>query len=184
MSSKHSLLFGCVSVSALFLATGCASTRLDGQALAPAPIVQATPRIPAATPGTTASAVQDLNPAARSTALDAAQPAPSRRSVYFDFDDILVHPEYFSVITANGAYLGAHPRRHVRIEGNCDERGSREYNLALGQRRADAIRQRLILLGMLDDQAETVSFGEEKPRAPGHDERAWAQNRRADIVYQ
>ena len=108
----------------------------------------------------------------------------AKRSVYFDFDESNIKEQYFPVITAHGEYLGKHHKRHVVIQGNADERGSAEYNLALGQRRADALKERLTLLGMLSKQAETVSFGEEKPRALGHDEAAWAQNRRADIVYQ
>ena len=71
----------------------------------------------------------------------------------------------------------------IRVEGNCDERGSREYNLALGQRRADSLRKAMVLLGVSDKRIETISWGEEKPRALGHDEAAWAQNRRDDIIY-
>ncbi len=87
------------------------------------------------------------------------------------------------MVEAHGRYLVDHPARTVRIEGNCDERGGREYNLALGQRRADAMRERLRLLGVSSDRVETISLGKEKPRNAGHDEAAWAQNRRADINY-
>ncbi len=108
----------------------------------------------------------------------------SKRSVYFEFDSSLVKEEYRPVVSAHARYLQQHSAAKMRIEGNADERGSREYNLALGQRRADSVRQMMLLLGASSVQIETVSFGEEKPRATGHDEAAWAENRRADIVYQ
>ena len=108
----------------------------------------------------------------------------SKRSIYFDYDSNLVKDEYKPIIAAHAKYLSQNRSRRVRIEGNTDERGSREYNLALGQRRADAVKQMLQLLGASGDQIETVSFGEEKPKATGSDEAAWAENRRADIRYQ
>jgi len=108
----------------------------------------------------------------------------SKRSVYFEFDSSLVKDEYRPMVAAHARYLQQHNAAKMRIEGNTDERGSREYNLALGQRRADSVRQMMMLLGARSVQIETVSFGEEKPRAAGHDEAAWAENRRADIVYQ
>jgi peptidoglycan-associated lipoprotein len=108
----------------------------------------------------------------------------SKRSVYFDFDSNLVKDEFKPIVSAHARYLQQNGSAKMRIEGNADERGSREYNLALGQRRADAVRQMMQLLGARATQIETVSFGEEKPRATGHDEASWAENRRADIVYQ
>lgn len=108
----------------------------------------------------------------------------SKRSIYFDFDSNLVKDEYKPIVAAHARYLQQNSTAKMKIEGNADERGSREYNLALGQRRADAVRQMMQLLGARSIQIETVSFGEEKPRALGHDEAAWAENRRADIVYQ
>jgi peptidoglycan-associated lipoprotein len=107
----------------------------------------------------------------------------SKRSIYFDFDSNAVKDEFRPVVTAHAKYLGQNRNRRVRIEGNTDERGSREYNLALGQRRADAVREMMQVLGAAPGQIETVSFGEEKPRAQGSEERAWAENRRADIRY-
>ena len=110
--------------------------------------------------------------------------APSAvRSVYYDFDKSLVTDEFRSVIESHGAYLAGNPGAKVKIEGNCDERGSREYNLALGQRRADSVRAKLKLLGVGEAQIETVSWGKEKPKAKGHNEAAWSENRRSDIVY-
>lgn len=107
----------------------------------------------------------------------------SKRSVYFDFDSNVVKDEYRNLIEAHAHYMTDHRDTHARIEGNCDERGSREYNLALGQRRAEAVKKVMTVLGAPDGNIETVSFGEEKPVAAGHDEAAWAQNRRADIRY-
>jgi peptidoglycan-associated lipoprotein len=108
----------------------------------------------------------------------------SKRSVYFDFDSNSVKDEYRGLVQAHSRYLTSDKRdARIRIEGNCDERGSREYNLALGQRRAEAVKQIMTVLGVNGGRVETTSYGEEKPVATGHDESAWAQNRRADIKY-
>ena len=108
----------------------------------------------------------------------------SKRSIYFDYDSNLVKDEFKPIVAAHARYLQQNGAAKMKIEGNADERGSREYNLALGQRRADAARQMMTLLGAQAGQIEAVSFGEEKPRAMGHEEASWAENRRADIVYQ
>ena len=107
----------------------------------------------------------------------------SKRSVYFDYDSNAVKDEYRGLVQAHSRYLADKRDARIRIEGNCDERGSREYNLALGQRRAESVKKIMTVLGVPDARVETVSYGEEKPVAPGHDEAAWAQNRRADIKY-
>ena len=107
----------------------------------------------------------------------------AKRSVFYDFDAYSVKPEFRPMVDAHAGYVKEHPGSSVVIEGNGDERGSREYNLALGQRRADGVKKLMVLLGASERQIETVSFGEEKPRAAGHDETSWAQNRRSDIVY-
>lgn len=107
----------------------------------------------------------------------------SKRSVYYDFDSNLVKDQYKPVVSAHARYLREHGGTAMRIEGNADERGSREYNLALGQRRADAVKQMMQLLGARADLIETISYGEEKPRETGSDEASWAENRRADILY-
>ena len=104
-------------------------------------------------------------------------------SVYFPFDVDSIQAKDKATIQAQGEYLAAHTASKVRVEGNADERGSSEYNLALGQRRAENTKRALALSGANNAQMETISFGEEKPRAAGHNEEAWAQNRRADIVY-
>jgi peptidoglycan-associated lipoprotein len=95
----------------------------------------------------------------------------------------VVQPEFQSVIDAHARYLSANRGKHVVLEGNTDERGGREYNLALGQKRADAVRRALATLGVDDSQMESISFGEEKPRALGMDEAAFSENRRVDLSY-
>ena len=107
----------------------------------------------------------------------------SKRSVFFDFDSFSVRDEFKPLVEAHARYLAANRNARATVQGNTDERGSREYNIALGQRRADAIKRMMTLLGAQDSQIETVSFGEEKPRAQGTDESAMAQNRRGDIVH-
>lgn len=109
--------------------------------------------------------------------------ALSKRSIYFDFDSFVIREEFRPTIEAHARFLSSNTGRKVSIEGNTDERGSREYNLALGQKRAEAVRKALAALGVSDSQLEAVSFGEEKPRAQGSDEAAWKENRRADITY-
>ena len=107
----------------------------------------------------------------------------SKRSVYFDYDQFTVKDEFKPLVTAHAKYLSQNRNARMTIQGNTDERGSREYNLALGQKRADAVRQMMTLSGAASQQIETVSFGEEKPRAQGRDEQSFAENRRADIVH-
>ena len=107
----------------------------------------------------------------------------SKRSVFFDYDSNAVKDEFRGLVQAHSRYLTDKRDSRVRIEGNADERGSREYNLALGQRRAEAVKKVMTVLGVSDGRVETTSYGEEKPVATGHDEQAWAQNRRADIKY-
>ena len=108
----------------------------------------------------------------------------AKRSIYFDFDSYAVRDDYQPLLQQHAQYLKSHPDRHVLIQGNTDERGTSEYNLALGQKRAEAVRRAMSLLGVADSQMEAVSLGKEKPQATGHDESSWAQNRRADLVYQ
>ncbi len=112
-----------------------------------------------------------------------AGPANVSRLVYFDYDSFELKPESQSVIDAHARFLRANPSRRVSLEGHTDERGGREYNLALGQKRAEAVRRALALLGVADGQMEAVSFGKEKPAMPGTDEASWAQNRRVEIAY-
>lgn len=108
---------------------------------------------------------------------------PRNRSVYFAFDSYTVEATYMPLVQRHARAMLAHPTRQVVIEGNTDSRGSREYNLALGQKRSEAVKQRMQLLGVPASRIEAVSFGREKPMALGENEEAWAKNRRADITY-
>ncbi len=111
--------------------------------------------------------------------------APSQsRVVYFDYDSYVINPEFQPVIAAHARFLKTQPTRKLAIEGHTDETGGREYNLALGQKRADAVRDALSILGVSQAQMEAVSFGEEKPAVAGNDEAAFSKNRRAEIRYQ
>ncbi len=107
----------------------------------------------------------------------------SKRSIFFGLDRYDVSEEYRSLVTAHAKFLTENRQFKILIQGNTDERGSREYNLSLGQKRADGVKQMMVLLGVREDQIESVSLGEEKPRTEGHDESSWADNRRADILY-
>ncbi len=105
------------------------------------------------------------------------------RVVYFDFDSAVIKGQGVDVVAAHAKYLSANPQQRVRLEGNTDERGSREYNIGLGDRRAQSVRRAMLLQGVSEGQITTVSYGEERPADPGHDEAAWAKNRRVEIVY-
>ncbi len=107
----------------------------------------------------------------------------SKRSIYFEYDKYDIQDKYKPLIEAHARFLATNPDRKMLIQGNCDERGSREYNLALGQRRADAAKKALALLGARETQIESVSLGEEKPKALGKDEASYAENRRDDLLY-
>ncbi|APW37991.1 peptidoglycan-associated lipoprotein [Rhodoferax koreense] len=130
--------------------------------------------------GSTQSAVTSVDLSAQNQS--AAGPN-SGRIVYFDFDSYSVRPDDQAVIDANARYLKANSARKAVVEGHTDERGGREYNLALGQKRSEAVRRSLTLLGVSDAQVEAVSFGKEKPAATGSDEASMAKNRRAEITY-
>jgi len=171
---KTRMLSLCVPL-ALVLAGGCA-TQSKNEAAASAPSGAATSSASPATPGAAPSGGMS-----GSMAGDAA--APSARSVYYDFDKSDLRSGDRSLVESNAQYLVKHSDVKVRVEGNADERGSKEYNLALGQRRAEGVAKAMELLGVSDKRIEAVSYGEEKPKAKGHDEQAWAQNRRSDIVY-
>ena len=107
----------------------------------------------------------------------------AKRSVYYEYNRYDIKEEYVPVVEAHAKFLMDHNDLKVALQGNCDDRGSREYNLALGQRRAESVKRAMVLLGVAEKQIETVSFGAEKPLALGRDEESWAKNRRADIVY-
>jgi peptidoglycan-associated lipoprotein len=163
-------------VSSAALLAACSSVKLDEK-----PPVEEKPAKPVAQENTRAVQTvetQSVDP------LNDPKGELAKRSVYFDFDSYVVKDEFQPLITAHGKYLNAHKERKIIIQGNTDERGGSEYNLALGQKRAEAVRKSLAVVGVPDSQMEAVSLGKEKPKAAGHDETSWTENRRADIVYQ
>lgn len=128
------------------------------------------------------SGIPKLSAAAMAKLRDPNSPL-FKRSVYFGFDQYDVSAQYNSQLQAHAKFIASEPNARVLIQGNTDDRGSGEYNLALGQRRADAVKKQLVLMGAPESQIESVSLGKEKPKALGDDETAWAENRRADMLY-
>ena len=156
-------------LSSVMLLAACSSTKLNDKA----PVEDRT-GADARSVGTVSTSGDPLND---------PQGVLAKRSVYFDFDSYIVKSDYQPVIENHAKYLQSHANRKIIIQGNTDARGGAEYNLALGQKRAEAVRKSLSLLGVPDSQMEAVSLGKEKPKATGNDEAAFAENRRADIVY-
>ena len=177
-------------VSALLLLAACSSTpKIDSS---PAPQTSKTDSAPvtghSAGEKTSVSAASSADIEAKKLAdeaskLESEMRELQRQSVYFDFDRHVVKPEYRNIVQQQAAFINAHKNRDVTVEGNADERGSNKYNLALGDKRANAVRKNLELLGIPGDQIRTVSFGEEKPRLSCHEEKCWQENRRADFVH-
>ena len=170
-----------LAVALVALLAGCAS----GVKLDDAPVEDRAGTTLAPGGGVTGQAGQSsVRPIqADSAANDVAGPANVARIIYFDYDSNAIKPQFQSLIESHARFLRANGNRHVVVEGHTDERGGREDNPALGQRRSESVRRALELLGVRDAQVEAVSFGEEKPAAPGGDESAWQQNRRAEITY-
>jgi len=171
--------FGAVAMAAVLAGCG-SSVKLDDK---PAPVESRTPE--AVDPNARAGA--GGAPQSQVTSVDLTKGADAEKTdlprvVYFDFDSFVVKEEFRPTLDAHAKVLAADRKRKLSIEGHTDERGGREYNLALGQRRAEAVVQSLTLLGAGVNQLEAVSFGEERPAAAGSDEAAWAQNRRAELV--
>lgn len=169
--TKLALVFAAVA-----LISACSTPKVEEKApVAVAP--QPEPVKPAETRAVAPVVAPEVDP------LNDSNGVLAKRSVYFDFDSYAVKDEYNSTLSAHAKYLSSHTARKILVQGNTDERGGREYNLALGQKRAVAVTKSLSALGVAGNQVEAVSLGKEKPKAAGHDEAAWAQNRRADIVY-
>lgn len=206
------LLAGCASVQSEAPIDEASAARVTAATptqpvTTPAPVVTPTRPDRPETAGTTAAVTQPVvetrplpttaltpSPAAASAPAAAANittpgahkdPASplAQRVIYFEFDSAVIDPRYQPVIDVHATYLKANPGFKVILQGHADERGSREYNLALGQRRAESVRQALSLLGVPDGQMEAVSFGEEKPAVQGSNEEAWRMNRRTEIHY-
>jgi len=147
----------------------------------------ATPMVSAAAPAApnTQEATPKPSPVVQAVPayLDPNSPIYKQRSIYFDYDAFTIKNEFNALIEQQANYLKAHPELEVRLEGNADERGGHEYNLALGQRRSESVKRALVIMGDGEKQLEAVSFGEEKPKVIGHDEASWTENRRVDFVY-
>ena len=164
---------------------GCASDEVKKAENAPAPVATVPPRtnaVPATRPTAPPPRVT-IAPTRKAEPSAAVAAMPTKNSVYYDFDRYDIKPEFRPLVEQHARYISSNPSAKVIIEGNCDERGSREYNLALGQRRADSFRDLLKVMGLPASRVETVSYGEEKPKSQGHDESFWSQNRRSDILY-
>lgn len=156
---------------------GCSSTKLDEPAAAPVENRSVAPSASSgATTGTAQSSVQTVDLAAQ-----AAEAVSKLRVIYFDFDSYVVKPEFQNVVEAHAKRLGVDAKVNLRLEGHTDERGGSEYNLALGQRRAEAVAKSLGLLGVPANRVEPVSFGKERPAEQGTGEAVWAKNRRVEL---
>jgi peptidoglycan-associated lipoprotein len=173
----------CAGLVAVAFLAGCQTTPTPEKA----PVEERTPSMAAGTgagtAGTTAPGVTGSAAGTTGNPLRDPRNILSRRSVYFDYDSYAVKDEYKPLVEAHAKYLQGNRSARMTIQGNADERGSREYNIALGQRRADTVKRMMLLLGATDSQVDTISFGKEKPKNAGHDEAAWAENRRDDVVY-
>jgi peptidoglycan-associated lipoprotein len=169
-----------LSAASLLLAAACSTTSTPTEEQKPA----ATP--PATTPQTPAETKPVEPPTQTGSGINPLKDPNnilSKRSIYFEFDKFDVKDEFRPVVEAHAKYLRDNPSAKMLIQGNADERGSREYNVGLGQRRSDSVKSMLKLLGVRDAQIEAVSLGEEKPSCSDHTEACWAKNRRADMLY-
>ena len=181
MNTYQRIAFSTAIAASIFL-SACSSTPVSTAAPAKADA-------PAAMAAAPAAAVVAAAPANKVVTtplapyLDPKNALSQQRSAYFDFDKYVLKPEASDMLALHGKYLAANPGVKIRIEGNTDEAGGEEYNLALGQRRAQAVVTALKIYGVKDTQMEAVSFGKTKPKATGHDAASHAENRRADLAY-
>jgi peptidoglycan-associated lipoprotein len=177
---QKTLVFMAVAMLGALIVTGC-SHRAK-----PTPASEASTAVPeqsqtAGADSSRAGAMGEGAGTAGGAGVSAAQ--LSNRVIYFDFDSSDIKPDYTGVVAAHARNLAANASIKVRLEGHTDERGSREYNIGLGERRAQAVKRALMLQGVGESQITTVSYGEERPAVTGHTEEAWARNRRVEIVY-
>jgi len=184
----RAILITALSATGLLLAAGCQTTPEEQKPSAAA----VEDRKPGAKPGADARPVE--RPKVAAVDVTAGRPDPagalkdpnnilSRRQIFFDYDKFDIKDQYRPLIEAHAKYLRENPSAKMLIQGNADERGSREYNISLGQRRSDNVKKMLILLGARDAQLESVSLGEEKPMCADHNEPCWSKNRRGDMLY-
>ena len=192
---KHRIAHVLIAFSAVITMAACGSSvKLDevgvsdakGVQVSPVQPVGATTTTTSTTAGGTQTGVTERSVQAVTVApvaLDGAGPAGAAKIFLFDYDSFVIKPEYQSAIDTHARFLTANKNKKLAIEGHTDESGGREYNLALGQKRAEAVRRALALLGVADAQVEAVSFGEEKPADAASNESAYAKNRRAELNY-
>jgi len=179
----------------IVIASVCAAGLLIGAACSTTPEDQAAAKVEDKSGGKSGAETRSVQPP-KVAAVDVSKPQAgslaalkdpnsplSKRSIFYELDQFDVKDEYRGLVEAHAKYLRETPNARMMIQGNTDERGSREYNVGLGQRRSDGVKKMLVLLGARDNQIESVSLGEEKPQADGHDESAWSKNRRSDILY-
>jgi peptidoglycan-associated lipoprotein len=178
-SSRVTRAFTLSALVAAAVLAGCSTTKLDDTAV---PVETRNPNAGTGGASSGSTAQSNVTPVDLTKGGDEGGPAADR-TVYFDFDSYVVKDEYRPVVERSAKTLAADRKKHVQIQGNTDERGGTEYNLALGQKRAEAVSKQLALLGATDSQVEAVSYGKERPAATGSDEAAYAKNRRAEIVY-
>ena len=185
MKQVHFSLLSALTLSLTLV--GCGSNvklnevAVEDRGGAPTAALQAPTPAPAPVPSASGRAVAPVE--IRSADSAAAGPAGVARVIYFDYDSFSIRPEFQSAVDAHSRFLTSNTARKIAIEGHTDERGGREYNLALGQKRADAVVRALKVYGVGEKQLEAVSLGSEKPAMQGHDEVVWAQNRRVDLAY-
>ena len=185
MKQVHFSLLSALTLSLMLV--GCGSNvklnevAVEDRGGSPTAALQAPTPAPAPAPSASGRAVAPVE--IRSADSAAAGPAGVARVIYFDYDSFSIRPEFQSAVDAHSRFLTSNKARKIAIEGHTDERGGREYNLALGQKRAEAVRRSMTLLGVAESQIEAVSLGEEKPAQTGSTEESYARNRRAEVNY-
>jgi peptidoglycan-associated lipoprotein len=182
---KKLLMTAAMAVSFATLFAGCSTqptAPVDDQSTSGA-AATGTTTAGTTTSGASTSGVSGSSTGAGMNPLKDPNNVLSKRSVYFEFDSFVVEDKYKPQLEAHAKYLAGNKTVKITLQGHTDERGSREYNIALGQKRAEAVKRVLVLMGAQEVVIETVSYGKEKPKREGHDEASWAENRRVDVVY-
>ncbi len=174
-------MLGTAAVAATLLCVGCATTAPPPPDTQPAP-TSTRPLLPPTAATSPTPNPEPQRPTYRGPWEDPSNPL-YQRTIYFDYDSAEIKPQYLDVIRTHSAYLGSTTSQRVTLEGNTDERGTREYNLALGDQRAESVRQLMLAEGVTQGQLTTLSYGEERPADPGHNDNAWRLNRRVVIQY-
>ena len=181
-TTKKNLLRVVILLLPVFVLWGCESTP-DVEEDTSATPVSTTTDSGASTSAADSGSGATAKPMPQAAQEDTSSDLLSKNIVYFDFDRNDIKDEFKDIITAHANYLASNPSAKMTLEGHADERGTREYNIGLGDRRANAVRQLLVLQGASSSQVDSISYGEERPMASGHDESSWEQNRRAELVY-